>query len=110
MLQAASLTPSWLWVAGAFLGGCFVGWYLAVKLGRSAIKFALSPARGEKPSLVTIMTRTLELKCECGAVHKFREGAASTEADFKPYPKGDSYICPICGRATDLKQIRELAQ
>jgi hypothetical protein len=57
-----------------------------------------------------VKSRILEVKCQCGAIYKFGEGAAAWSFDFKPFPKGDTFTCPTCGRNINIQDARNLAQ
>jgi hypothetical protein len=105
MLQAHPAVPAWISVVAAFLVGCYVGSHVSVKT-----RFNVNVSQnGQNVWTSQSVVRKLELKCQCGAVHKFREGNAPIGSGLEPYPQGDSYTCSSCGRLIDLKPIRELA-
>jgi hypothetical protein len=56
----------------------------------------------------TRRTRTLVLKCQCGAIWQYREGPGPFPPGTEPIPTGDSFTCKKCGRSIDLKQERQL--
>jgi hypothetical protein len=106
----SNVTLSWLAVAGIFAVGVLVGWLIAtLRLLRT---FQISVTRGSgdsPPKLAFAKTeRLLELKCECGSQWKFREGPGDMPPGFRPFPVGASFVCPNCGRSTDLTQVRKL--
>jgi hypothetical protein len=108
----STVTLPWIAVLLIFLAGALVGWFASGKasarvsvgvrpdlpgdLGRSGIRFQ------------TTRTRTIVLKCQCGAIWHFREGSDPLPPGTEPIPAGDSYICKQCGRSIDLKQERQL--
>lgn len=94
----------------AFVAGIIVGWMLA-NLRRTTETSQLSApppgtdlSIGARPVAKT-KVRTMELKCKCGSVLKFRD---PVEPGYQPYPLGDSFTCSGCGKAYDLKEIRNL--
>jgi hypothetical protein len=109
-LQAEPVSPPWLWiVAAAFAAGCYAGSHVKLK---TRFNVNVSQSHGDQGQPVwsaQTVVRKLELKCQCGAVHKFRDGGVNVGAGLEPYPQGDSYVCTRCGRVIDLKQIRQLA-
>jgi hypothetical protein len=50
----------------------------------------------------------LLIKCQCGAEWKFAEGTGNLPPDSQPIPKGDSFVCPKCGKTTDLRPIKNI--
>ena len=71
---------------------------------------AFRPATGDRPehrrpAVAKTKVRTIELKCKCGSVLKFRD---PVEPGYQPYPLGDSFTCSGCGKAYDLREIRNL--
>jgi len=94
----------------AFGAGIVIGWILAtVTRGRATIQLsALPPGTDMNTGPVRVAmkkTRTMELKCKCGSVLKFRD---PVEPGYQPYPSGDSFSCSGCGKVYDLKEIRKL--
>ena|GEM_PF-3912548 len=96
----------------AFVGGCVVGWFLAIIVGRSATQAALSTSGGGGASsaIKRVRARVLEVKCQCGAIYKFREGLPAADPSFKPYPKEDCLTCSVCGRSINLLEARKLIE
>jgi hypothetical protein len=96
-----------LLVVAAFLAGLGAGWLLATVRGKGSGRTSLLPtdtATGTRRP-VTRRIQTMELKCACGSLLKFRD---PVEPGYQPYPSGDSVTCPNCGRTRDLKEIRKL--
>ena len=111
MLQSPAV-PIWLWVLGAYVGGCFTGWVLASKSKPSEYELMPSANESTRPSrtIRRVRSKVLEVRCKCGATHKFAEGAAALGPDFKPFPQGDTFTCPDCGRDFNLQEARKLAE
>jgi len=91
----------------------FLGLLLGWTIGRWRFRFSVSLEKPGDPAshtrwVVETNVRKLELKCECGAVAKFRDPLGSPNEGFQLYPPGDSYTCSQCGRSIDLKQVRSL--
>jgi hypothetical protein len=107
---ASSLAASSPLLGIAFVAGIVVGWMLA-NLTRSKQTIELSaPPPGTDLStgvrrVAKTKIRTMELKCKCGAVLKFRD---PVQPGYQPYPSGDSFSCSNCGKVFDLSQIRSL--
>jgi hypothetical protein len=101
--MASAVSMSWWGLLAILLAGCFVGWLLAnVRItGALKISMARGEARTGKFEIRTV--RIMQLRCQCGAVWKFRDGAAHSDPAYLPYPKGQSFTCPACGRAASLK-------
>jgi hypothetical protein len=105
----SQITLSGLEVAGIFLAGLVAGWLIATLRVNGNLRFSFLPQGKARPFLATKTTRTLELKCACGSLWKFRDTPGLLAPGFQPYPTGDSYSCPKCGKVTDLNEIRKLA-
>ena len=105
----SQITVSGPELVGIFFAGLIVGWFIATLRVRGNIRFSFLPSGKVTPFLATKTTRTLELKCDCGSTWKFRDTAGPLAPGFQPYPTGDSYACPKCGKVTDLNEIRRLA-
>ncbi len=106
--MGSSLAASGPLLGIVFVAGIFLGWVLAnVNRTRETILSALPPgtdlSTGARAGMTKI--RTMELKCECGSVLKFRD---PVEPGYEPYPSGDSFSCSSCGKVYDLRQIRKL--
>jgi len=106
----SSLNASGPLLGIAFGAGIVIGWILAtVTRGRATIQLsALPPGTDMNTGSVRVAmkkTRTMELKCKCGSVLKFRD---PVEPGYQPYPSGDSFSCSGCGKVYDLKEIRKL--
>jgi hypothetical protein len=91
-----------------FVAGIAVGYLLATLRRTRTIRLSSLPSgvdsgAGGKRRL--IKTRTMELKCKCGALWKFRDPA---EPGYEPFPSGDSFTCPGCGKIKDLREIHKL--
>lgn len=97
----------YLLAAIAFFVGVAVGWLLAVARakGRIDVSLALPGASTVTRRAVMIKRQTIEVKCPCGSLMKFRDPVAP---GYQPYPTGDSVTCPSCGRTNDLTEIRKL--
>jgi hypothetical protein len=100
-------------VFGVFLSGIAIGW-IAAKAGvGGTINVGLSSQlpQGTMPGGITIansMVRKLTLQCLCGAKWNFAEGSGALPLGNNPFPTGDSFECPSCGRSIDLKAERQL--
>ena len=108
--MVSSLTAPGPLLRIAFVAGIVVGWILAkVTRGGAMIKVSsLPPGTDTNTGSVRVAmkkTRTMELKCKCGSVLKFRD---PVEPGYEPYPSGDSFSCSGCGKVYDLKEIRKL--
>ncbi len=110
ILQSEQVSTPGLWiVAAAFAAGCYVGSHVKFK---TRFNINVAQSRGDQGQPVwsaQTVVRKLELRCQCGAVHKFRDGGVNVSGGLEPYPEGESYVCTSCGRVIDLKQIRQLA-
>ena len=109
----STVTLPWLTVLAIFLIGIAVGWVMAKTRVSGSLNVNISPAdpsQGKPRTLSfvkTTTTRTLALKCQCGAVWKFTD-SSSPQVGTQPIPTGDSFICPKCGKSMDLKAERQL--
>jgi hypothetical protein len=104
----SSLAASGPLLGIVFVAGIFVGWVLAnVTRTKEAILSALPPGTDLSSGARRFATkvRVMELKCKCGAVLKFRD---PVEPGYQPYPSGDSFSCPNCGKVYNLGEIRKL--
>jgi hypothetical protein len=111
--MGATVTLSWLAVFGVFLSGFALGWVVAKLPVGGTIKVRLSPnlAPGTVPGNINItksVVRRLTLKCQCGANWDFAEGSDALAPGTRPFPTGDTFECPSCGRSIDLKVERQL--
>ena len=95
---------SYLLAVITFLAGIAVGWLLATIHRKGRIDIPVPPV-GIDSGAGKRRTRTIEIKCGCGALLKFRDPA---EPGYQPYPSSDSITCPNCGRVKNLKEIRKL--
>ena len=107
--MGSDIADSYLLAAIAFLAGIVVGWLLATVRARatmrdSAWSAGTDPAVGTRRPM-TAKIRTMELKCACGALSKFRD---PVEDGYLPFPSGDSVACPSCGRVLKLNEFRKL--
>ena len=108
--MGSSLTASGPLLGAVFIAGIFVGWLLAsVTRTRAAIQlsglpFGTDVSAGAARAAVK-KVRTMELKCKCGSVLKFRD---PVEPGYQPYPSGDSFTCSSCGKVYDLREIHKL--
>jgi len=108
----STITLPWIAVIAVFLLGGVAGWFAANKVGVN-----VSPKAFNMPPVELLRsggsrfvktTRTVVLKCKCGATWQFREGADSLPPGVEPIPAGDSFTCKKCGRSIDLKVERQL--
>lgn len=96
-----------------FLAGVAIGW-IAAKMRGGTIDVQLSGQTlppGSVPGGIKItksVVRRLTLKRQCGAKWDFAEGSGALPAGTKPFPTGDTFECPSCGRSMDLKAERKL--
>ena len=113
----SDVTLSVFALAAIFLFGVAVGWMMATVRVRGSVKigFPADIQRGTIPRGVrfiksgnTATVRRLTLTCQCGATWKFAEGTSPLPPETQPIPRGDSFVCPNCGKAIDLKQERQL--
>lgn len=110
----STVTLSWLTVLAVFLIGIAVGWVMAKTRVSGSLNVNISPADPSqaKPRTLsfvkTTTTRTLALKCQCGAIWKFSESSGPQLPGTQPLPTGDSFVCPKCGKSMDLKAERQL--
>ncbi len=108
----STVTLPWIAVLGIFLAGGLVGWFASGKVS-ARMSVGVRPELPGDPGKPSIRfqrtrTRTMVLKCQCGAIWHFREGSGPLPTGTEPIPAGDSYICKQCGRSIDLKQERQL--
>jgi hypothetical protein len=107
----SSLAASGPLLGIAFVAGIFVGWVLAnVTRTKETILSVLPPGTDLSSGaqrLGMTKVRTMELKCKCGSVLKFRD---PVEPGYQPYPSGDSFSCSDCGKVYDLREIRQLGK
>jgi hypothetical protein len=100
---------------GIFIGGYALGWIMA-SLRQRSLGFKLGDASGD--AVRTLAARigtastsnTIRLKCTCGSVWNLRGPNDASQPDLPALPDGDSYICPKCSRAIDLRPMREMLQ
>ncbi len=109
----ATVTLPWIGVIGIFLLGAIAGWLAAGKIGtRVSVKVGSGPlvdpdlSRGLHVRINK--SRSVALKCQCGAIWQFHDGIGPFPPGTEPIPTGDSYVCKKCGRSIDLKQERQL--
>lgn len=102
--MGSDLANSYLLAVIAFLAGVAVGWLLATIRLKGTIDINALPV-GTGPSVGQRKTRTMEIKCGCGSLLKFRD---PVELGYQPYPSGDSITCPNCGKVMNLKELRKL--
>ena len=102
-------------ILAIFLLGIVVGWMFAkvrvsasVRVGSPGPDISQANASGMRLTRRVNTVRRLTLKCKCGATWKFAEGISPLPPNTNPIPTGDSFVCPGCGNAIDLKQERQL--
>jgi hypothetical protein len=106
----SSLAASGPLLGIAFVAGIVVGWMLANVtrtkeiIEVSALRSGTDLSTGARRVAMT-KVRTMELKCKCGSVLKFRD---PVEPGYQPYPSGDSFSCSGCGKVYDLREIHKL--
>ncbi len=109
--MGSGLSVSYLLIAIAFVVGIAVGWLLATVRVKGTIHVSALPTETSSGagarSLVPTKTRTMELKCACGSLLKFRD---PVEPGYQLYPSGDSVVCPNCGKIKDLSEIRKILE
>ncbi len=108
--MGSSLAASAPLLGIAFVAGIVVGWMLAnVTRTKETLQVSALPSGTDLSSgarrVAMTKVRTMELKCKCGSVLKFRD---PVEPGYQPYPSGDSFSCSDCGKVYDLKEIRKL--
>ncbi len=108
--MGSSIAASGPMLGLAFVAGIVVGWMLAnVTRTRETIQLSALPPGTDQSSgarrFAKTKVRIMELKCKCGSVLKFRD---PVEPGYEPYPSGDSFICSVCGKVYDLRQIHNL--
>ena len=103
------MTDPYLLAVIAFIAGTAFGWVLASARARGTTgDFTTTTAAGSVAGIARarmVKARTMEMKCACGTVSKFRD---PVEPGFQPFPDGDSITCSNCGRVTNLNQIRKM--
>ncbi len=108
----STVTLPWIAIIAIFFLGGVVGWFVANKVGVTASLRAFNRPPVELlrsgGSRLVKTTRTVVLKCQCGATWQFREGTGSLPPGVEPIPTGDSFTCKKCGRSIDLKVERQL--
>jgi hypothetical protein len=108
----STITLPWIAVIAVFLFGVVVGWFAANKVGANVSLGAFNRPPVELlrsgGSRLVKTTRTVVLKCQCGATWQFRDGTGSLPPGVEPIPTGDSFTCKKCGRTIDLKVERQL--
>ena len=102
----------------AFVAGIVVGWMLAnVTRTKETIQLAALPP-GADPStdarrVAKTKVRTMELKCKCGSVLKFRD---PVEPGYQPYPAATPLPAQVAERLLTLersatwKRVRRLVE
>lgn len=108
--MGSSIAASGPLLGMVFVAGIVVGWILAnVMRTKDTILAALPPGTdltaGAGLRLGKTKVRIMELKCKCGSVLKFRDPVAP---GYQPYPTGDSFTCPDCGKDYNLGEMRNL--
>ena len=108
--MASSLAASGPLLGIVFAAGIFVGWLLAtVTRTRATIELSALPpgtdASAGAARVAVKKVRTMELKCRCGSMLKFRD---PVEPGYQPFPSGDSFTCSSCGKVYDLREIHKL--
>jgi hypothetical protein len=108
----STVTLPWIAVLIIFLAGALGGWFASGKVS-ARVSGGVRPELPGNPGrsgihFQTTRTRTIVLKCQCGAIWQFREGSGPFPPGTEPIPAGDSYICKKCGRSIDLKQERQV--
>lgn len=106
------MTAPYLMVAIALVfAGIGVGWALATRRSKeSLMKDFMSQAAGAVASgggPARVAVRTMEMKCSCGSVSKFRD---PVEDGYLPFPDGDSFACPSCGRVRKMGEIKRMVR
>ena len=108
----STVTLPWVVVFAIFLAGALVGWFASGRGSAGAFIGVRPELAGDpgKPGIrfQTTRTRTMVLKCQCGATWHFRQGSGPLPPGTEPIPTGDAYICKKCGRSIDLRQERRL--
>ncbi len=82
----SQITLSELELAGIFLAGLFAGWLIATLRVSGNLRFSFQPPGKVSPFLATKKTRTLELKCACGSISKFRDTQGPVAARLSTLP------------------------
>lgn len=111
----STVTLSWFTVFAIFVIGVAVGWVMAKTRVSGSLQVnvpGVDPSQVGKSRTLSFVktstTRTLALKCQCGAFWKFTEGSGVQAPGTQPMPTGDSFVCPKCGKSMDLKAERQL--
>ena len=90
----------------AVIAGVAIGWLLASIRMKGTMRLSATPSvPGISPQRTVAKTRTMELRCKCGSIMKFRD---PVEDGYHPFPSGDSVACSSCGKVIDLEQFRKL--
>jgi hypothetical protein len=112
----AVYTVSLMLLLGIFLAGYALGWIMATARSRSIFgsksgDISADAVRAFEAQLGNkATTKMFRLKCKCGAVWNFRSGDTPGASEVPVLPDGDSYTCPTCGFAINLKPVREMLQ
>ena len=111
----STVTLSWFTIFAIFVIGVAVGWVMAKTRVSGSLQVnvpGVDPSQVGKSRTLSFVktstTRTLALKCQCGAFWKFTEGSGTQAPGTQPIPTGDSFVCPKCGKSIDLKAERQL--
>ena len=112
MHSSATISPVQSVAVVFLIFGFVMGWLFGRARVRGSLNVSILPpgaTSGATSSFITSKTvRTLTLKCLCGATWTFRETSGHADPGSLPFPSGDSFTCPKCGKTLDLTQERKL--
>jgi hypothetical protein len=112
-MHSTSTVPTAL-LFGIFIAGFALGWITALTRQRSSLSFKSGADLADISQMqkdlakTTTSTHFYQIKCKCGTTVKFRGAHDTGPSDLPVFPDGDTYTCPNCGTAMDLKPIREV--
>jgi len=97
-------------IIAVFFIGFVAGWLASKIRMHTRIRFSILPpgsAQSDKPIFETKLTREVTIKCKCGTTTRYCSGLEPLPADCLPFPKGGPFICPKCGKTTELAHIQK---
>ena len=99
---------------GIFIAGCALGWITALARLRSSGSFRSGGQLADVSQVLldnakgASAAHFYQIKCKCGTTVKFRGAHDAGPSNLPPFPEGDTYTCPNCGTAMDLKPVKEM--
>jgi len=99
---------------GIFIAGYALGWITALTRQRGSVSYRSGADLADASQMLldrakaASSTHFYQIKCKCGTTVKFRGTHDTGPSDLPAFPDGDTYTCPNCGTAMDLKPVREI--